>query len=135
MNINIKVEEMIDLEHLENLRKGSYDWVSKEEYRIECEIAMPALLAELKTLRDENARFRNGYDNLLAAFRKAPALPLECLSQEDLEEWTDTISGILLALGPYMETGRPLTIMEALKEKIKDDHDWYLQTGRFAWKC
>lgn len=42
---------MIDICKLEDLRESANDWLSREEYLVECEIAMPALLAELKAAR------------------------------------------------------------------------------------
>jgi hypothetical protein len=46
------------------------------------------------------------------ALDAAPGLPIECLSEEDQEKWTDAITGILMALGPYRISGRPETLWE-----------------------
>lgn len=64
----------------------------------------------------EPNKFRNGLDNILAALKAAPGLPIECLSREDQAKWTDTITGILMALGPYDVTAKQITIMEYMVE-------------------
>lgn len=63
---------------------------------------------------DETERLRNGLDNILQAMNDAPGLPIECLSVEDQTRWTQTIHAILMALGPYEITGKPITIHEYL---------------------
>ena len=64
----------------------------------------------------DEQKFRNALDNILAALRDAPALPIESLSAEDQAKWTDTITGILVALGPYAATGKPVTPWEYMLE-------------------
>lgn len=64
----------------------------------------------------ERDKFRNGIDNILAALKAAPGLPIECLSREDQGKWTDTITDILKALGPHEVTGKPVTLMEYVLE-------------------
>ena len=61
-------------------------------------------------------KFRNALDNILAALKAAPPLPIETCSREDQAGWTDTITGILMALGPYGATGRPVTPWEYLND-------------------
>lgn len=72
------------------------------------------------TLADENRRFRNGFANLSQALADAPGLPIECLSPEDQAKWTDTLTGILMALGVLETTGRPLHLFEALTEAVDE---------------
>lgn len=69
---------------------------------------------ELSRLRDENQRFRNGYANLMQALMDAPGLPLEGSSDAALTEWTNIITGILMALGTLDATGKPQSPWEAL---------------------
>lgn len=77
----------------------------------------PESMAEIER---ENTRFRNGFDNLLAAFEHAPGLPIEILPKADQEKWTDLIKGILMALGPYSVSGKPESIWEALTKEKAD---------------
>ena len=64
----------------------------------------------------DEQKFRNALDNILLAFKNAPPLPIESLSAEDQAKWTDTITGILMALGPYAATGRPVTFADYMME-------------------
>lgn len=69
-----------------------------------------------RTLERENRRLRNGFANLNKALEEAPGLPIELLSAEEQEAWTDILSGILMALGVLETTGRPMSPFEALIE-------------------
>lgn len=80
------------------------------------EAGLTALCQELET---EAARLSNGYHNILAEFEKAPGLPLETLSQDDLAKWTDIITGILKALGPFSITGKPISLGEYLDATLE----------------
>ena len=62
----------------------------------------------------DEQKFRNALDNILAALKDAPPLPIESLSAEDQAKWT--ITGILVALGPYEVTGRPVTPWDYMQE-------------------
>ena len=64
--------------------------------------------------KQESAKFKNGLNNILNELSKAPGLPIESLRVDEQAIWTDTITGILMALGPYAITGRPETIWEHL---------------------
>lgn len=68
----------------------------------------------IRELEAENQRFRNGFANLNQALADAPGLPLEIQDKESLELWTDTLHGILMALGVLEATGKPLSPFEAL---------------------
>jgi len=64
----------------------------------------------------DEQKFRNALDNILLAFKNAPALPIESLSAEDQAKLTDVITGILVALGPYEVTGKPVTLWDYMLE-------------------
>ena len=64
----------------------------------------------------DEQKFRNALDNILARLQAAPGLPIETLPREDQAKWTDTITGILMALGPYSTTGRPVTLWDYMQE-------------------
>jgi len=63
----------------------------------------------------DEQKFRNALDNILAALKAAPPLPIETLSAEDQAKWTDVITDILMALGPYEVTGKPITPWEYIR--------------------
>ena len=64
----------------------------------------------------DEQKFRNALNNILAALKAAPGLPIETLSAEDQAKWTDVITGILMALGPYEVTGKPVTFFDYMME-------------------
>jgi len=70
----------------------------------------PRAIAALRELR----KFQNGIDNILAALKAAPSLPIETCSIEDQAKWTDILTSILMALGTYEATGKPRTMAEEL---------------------
>lgn len=72
-----------------------------------------------KDLERENQRFRNGFANLSKALQDGPGLPIELLDEADQAKWTDTITGILMALGVLEVTGKPMNPFEALTEAAK----------------
>lgn len=76
--------------------------------------------SEITRLMEENQRFRNGFANLSKALEEAPGLPIELLDEEDQAKWTDTITGILMALGVLEVTGRPMSPFEALVEAASE---------------
>ena len=80
---------------------------------IDCCTGKPLAVAALRDLR----KFQHGIDNILSALEAAPGLPIETLSREDQEKWTDIITGILMALGPYQATGKPLALFEAINDR------------------
>lgn len=68
---------------------------------------------------DDAAKFKNGIDNLIIALDEAPGLPIELLSEEDQAKWTNTITGVLMALGPYRITGRPQSVWEYVQAEAR----------------
>lgn len=74
-----------------------------------------------RELERENQRFRNGFANLTKALQDGPGLPIELLDEADQAKWTDTITGILMALGVLEVTGKPMSPFEALMEAAKSE--------------
>ena len=91
---------------LRDLRKRAEYYVNAREVK-----------KHIEQLERDAGRYRNGIDNILAALKAAPSLPIETLSREDQAKWTDVITGILVALGPYAVTGKPVTPWEYMLEE------------------